>query len=153
MPSRGESRNKWHFLSQANLPRDCFSTLSWLFHWGSPWKLCLPQLYKNCPCNGPHVYRGIDPLLFLRSESRGKNNIQFMPSDVIGLNKIPELFSDVRRVSRERRQVLFHLKEVSIGKGTYTWKRTLKPATSLRGKRPSVQKQLWGGEDDVESIL
>lgn len=48
-----------------------------------------------------------DPFLFLRDERRGKNNIEVMPGEAIGLGEEPECADEVRRLTRERTKMFF----------------------------------------------
>jgi hypothetical protein len=52
-----------------------------------------------------------------RKEGGRKNEIDVIPSKVIGLSKVLELFNITIWVSGERAKVLFYLREVSEGKG------------------------------------
>jgi hypothetical protein len=56
-------------------------------------------------------------LFLLWKEGGGKNEIDVMPSKVIGLSQVLELFNIRIRVSGERAKALFYLREVSKGKG------------------------------------
>lgn len=48
-----------------------------------------------------------DPFLSLRDERRGKNNIEVMPGEAIGLGEEPECVDEVRRLTRERTKMFF----------------------------------------------
>jgi hypothetical protein len=69
------------------------------------------DLICMCPSHIP------DPLSFLWKEGGGKNEIDVMPSKVIGLSQVLELFNIRIWVSGERAKVHFCLREVSKGKG------------------------------------
>jgi hypothetical protein len=56
-------------------------------------------------------------LSLLWKEGGRKNEIDVMPSKVIGLSQVLELFNIRIWVSGERAKVLFYLREVSKGKG------------------------------------
>jgi hypothetical protein len=58
-----------------------------------------------------------DPVSLLWKEGGGKNETDVMPSKVIGLSQVLELFDIRIWVSGERAKVLFYLREVSKGKG------------------------------------
>jgi hypothetical protein len=58
-----------------------------------------------------------DPASLLRKEGERKNEIVVMPSKVIGLSQVLELFNIRIWVSSERARELFCLREVSEGKG------------------------------------
>jgi hypothetical protein len=58
-----------------------------------------------------------DPLFLLWKEGGGKNEIDVMPSKVIGLSQVLELFNIRIRVSGEGAKALFYLREVNEGKG------------------------------------
>jgi hypothetical protein len=58
-----------------------------------------------------------DPASLLRKKGGGKNEIDVMPSKVIGLSQVLELFNIRIWVSGERAKELFYLRKVSEGKG------------------------------------
>jgi hypothetical protein len=58
-----------------------------------------------------------DPASLLRKKGGGKNEIDVMPSKVIGLSQVLELFNIRIWVSGERAKVLLYLREVSEGEG------------------------------------
>jgi hypothetical protein len=69
------------------------------------------DLICMCPSHIP------DPVFLLWKEDGGKNEIDVMPSKVIGLSQVLELFNIRICVSGEKAKVLFYLREVSKGKG------------------------------------
>jgi hypothetical protein len=69
------------------------------------------DLICMCPSHVP------DPLSLLWKEGGGKNEIDVMPSKVIGLSQVLELFNIRIWVSGERAKELFYLRKVSEGKG------------------------------------
>jgi hypothetical protein len=58
-----------------------------------------------------------DLLFFLWKEGGGKNEIDVMPSKVIGLSQVLKFLNIRIRVSGEGAKVLFYLREVSERKG------------------------------------
>jgi hypothetical protein len=68
------------------------------------------DLICMCPSHVP------DPASLLWKEGGGKNEIDVMPSKVIGLSQVLELFNIRIWVSGERAKVLFYLRVVSKGK-------------------------------------
>jgi hypothetical protein len=74
-----------------------------------------------------------DPLFLLWKESGGKNEIDVMPTKVIGLSQVLKFLNIRIRVSGEGAKVLFYLREVSEGKGDMVLTMPSTPATSRRG--------------------
>jgi hypothetical protein len=84
------------------------------------------DLICMCPSHIP------DPLSFLWKEGGGKNEIDVMPSKVIGLSQVLELFNIRIWVSDEGAKALFYLKRSAREKGTWTLPMPSTPATSWR---------------------
>jgi hypothetical protein len=66
-------------------------------------------------CMGPSHFP--DPVSLLWKEGGGKNEIDVMPSKVIGLSQVLKFLNIRFRVSGEGAKALFYLREVSEGEG------------------------------------